>query len=74
MGRQCRESRYACATQGRVCLNPKTEIDMAKGQLRSGREPKKPKADKNKKKAKAAASLLSAPTPQRKPVPSLKGK
>jgi hypothetical protein len=57
-----------------MCLNPKMEIDMAKGQLRSGREAKKPKADKNKKKGKPAASLLSTPAPQRKPIPTPKAK
>jgi hypothetical protein len=33
---------------------------MAKGQLRSNREKKKPKADKNKKKAAPAASPFTA--------------
>jgi hypothetical protein len=41
---------------------------MAKGQKRSGREPKKPKADKNKKKGTASAPVLSAP-PQRNRQP-----
>jgi len=74
MGGRSHESRYARATQVRVCLNPKLENAMAKGQMRSSREPKKPKADKNKKKVKAAASLLPSPTPQRKPFPAPKGK
>lgn len=49
---------------------------MAKGQLRSRREAKKPKADKNKKKkgkGKAAASALSVPSFQRNPAPPRKG-
>jgi hypothetical protein len=38
------------------------EDEMAKGQLRSNREKKKPKADKNKKKNPPAASpFLSSP-------------
>jgi hypothetical protein len=74
MDRRNHESRYARGTQVPVCLNPKMEIAMAKGQLRSGREPKKPKADKNKKKMKAAASLLPSPAPHRKPIPPAKGK
>lgn len=35
---------------------------MAKGQLRSNREKKKPKADKNKKKGAPAASPLTSST------------
>lgn len=34
---------------------------MAKGQMRSNREKKKPKADKNKKKPSAVPSFMSAP-------------
>ena len=41
---------------------------MAKGQKRSGREPKKPKADKNKKKGAASGSVLSAPPPKGRPA------
>lgn len=44
--------------------NPK-EAKMAKGQQRSNREIKKPKADKNKKKPAATASLF-APQPTKK--------
>jgi hypothetical protein len=40
---------------------------MAKGQKRSGREPKKPKADKSKKKGAASAPVLSAPPPRNRP-------
>jgi hypothetical protein len=36
----------------------RSEDEMAKGQLRSNREKKKPKADKNKKKGGQAASPL----------------
>jgi hypothetical protein len=39
---------------------------MAKGQKRSGREPKKPKQNKNKKSAAAKSSVLSS-APQSKP-------
>ena len=38
------------------CVHPQSEDEMAKGQLRSNREKKKPKADKNKKKNTPAAS------------------
>jgi len=39
-----------------------SEDEMAKGQLRSNREKKKPKADKNKKKSTPAASpFMSSP-------------
>ena len=34
---------------------------MAKGQMRSNREKKKPKADKNKKKAPAVSPFMSVP-------------
>jgi len=37
-------------------MRPNREADMAKGQQRSNREKKKPKADKNKKKEAPAAS------------------
>jgi hypothetical protein len=36
-------------------------VDVAKGQLRSNREKKKPKADKNKVKAAPAASPFASP-------------
>lgn len=36
---------------------------MAKGQMRSNREKKKPKADKNKKKSAAAVSPFAVPPP-----------
>jgi hypothetical protein len=39
------------------------ESDVAKGQMRSNREKKKPKADKNKVKAAAAASPFASPRP-----------
>jgi hypothetical protein len=42
-------------------------MKMAKGQKRSGREPKKPKADKNKKKGAASAPVLAAPALRNKP-------
>jgi len=35
---------------------------VAKGQRRSGREPKKPKANKNKKKLTQSASLSTVPS------------
>jgi hypothetical protein len=41
------------------------ETDMAKGQQRSNREAKKPKADKNKKKP-AATSVVVFPAPKSK--------
>jgi hypothetical protein len=40
---------------------------MAKGQMRSNRELKKPKADKNKKKATASASPFTAIPPKKIP-------
>ncbi len=44
---------------------------MAKGQMRSGREPKKPKADKKAKKTAAAMTVSAAvETPKKKPVPA----
>ena len=49
-----RESLRAVSAQPR-------EINVAKGQLRSNREKKKPKADKNKVKAPPAASPFAAP-------------
>ncbi len=39
---------------------------MAKGQKRSGREPKKPKQNKNKKAAAAKSSVIAS-APQSKP-------
>lgn len=39
---------------------------MAKGQMRSNREKKKPKADKNKKKAAPAASPFTSARPDGK--------
>jgi hypothetical protein len=44
----------------------RSEDDMAKGQLRSNREKKKPKADKNKKKNVPATSSLSLQRPLEK--------
>jgi hypothetical protein len=46
---------------------------MAKGQMRSNREKKKPKADKNKNKAAPAASPFS-PAPARLPGKDPAGK
>jgi hypothetical protein len=42
-----------------VSIDDRSEDDMAKGQMRSNREKKKPKADKNKKKAAPATSSFS---------------
>jgi hypothetical protein len=43
------------------------EVDMAKGQMRSTREKKKPKADKSKKKSEAPASPFASARAPGKP-------
>ena len=47
---------------------------MAKGQLRSNREKKKPKADKNKKKAGPAPSPFAPGRLPERPAPGYGGK
>ena len=42
------------------------EADLAKGQKRSNRELKKPKADKNKKREAAPVSLFAAPASKKR--------
>jgi hypothetical protein len=54
------ESEYCRATRRRLSTQPR-ESDVAKGQLRSNREKKKPKADKNKVKSAPAASPFAPP-------------
>jgi hypothetical protein len=44
----------------RVVASKQWEDDVAKGQMRSTREKKKPKADKNKKKGEAPVSPFAA--------------
>jgi hypothetical protein len=51
----------------RVVALKKWEDDMAKGQMRSTREKKKPKADKNKKKGAAPVSPFASAAPPGKP-------
>jgi len=50
------------------------EDDMAKGQLRSNREKKKPKADKNKSKTSMPASPWASTQVQAKPTRPSTGK
>jgi hypothetical protein len=50
------------------------EDKVAKGQLRSNREKKKPKADKNKKKGAPTASPFTSPRLTGNPVQSDRGK
>jgi hypothetical protein len=46
---------------------------MAKGQMRSNKEKKKPKQDKNLKKGGAAPSPFASGKPQASPYPGKKG-
>jgi hypothetical protein len=55
----------------RIVFDQPRESDVAKGQLRSNREKKKPKADKNKVKAAPAASPFA---PMRAPAVHPRGK
>ena len=57
------------ASLGLACLSPieGLEVTMAKGQMRSNREKKKPKQDKNKKKGGAAPSPFAGMQSQSKP-------
>jgi hypothetical protein len=51
----------------------KGEFVMAKGQMRSNKEKKKPKADKNLKKGGAAPSPFASSKPAASPYPGKKG-
>jgi len=51
----------------------KGEFVMAKGQMRSNKEKKKPKADKNLKKGGAAPSPFASGKPAASPYPGKKG-
>ena len=57
---------YAAPFTYRVTIEG-PEVAMAKGQMRSNREKKKPKQDKNKKKGAAAPSLFASMHSQVKP-------
>jgi hypothetical protein len=49
-----------CIALLQVVASKQWETDMAKGQMRSNREKKKPKADKSKKKDEAPASPFAS--------------